>query len=203
MDVQQSLDELKHNLAALDISNLSSSLGLPSEFIESLGLNDIANILSNPPPGIDEIISLSTIVKYGNKNNEIQFDRIVIDTAPTGHTIRLLQLPKFVNNLAVNLIRFRSKLLGAVSTFQSMFGNENSSAKLNQLNDILAKLENLQDNMTQLISILKDSTKTEFVVVTIPTTLAVAESKKLIASLKDEGIKTSTILCNQVQLSYS
>ena len=48
--------------------------------------------------GIDEIVALTKIVQFGYrsglevKTDSMLFDRIVIDTAPTGHTIRLLQV---------------------------------------------------------------------------------------------------------------
>jgi len=38
------------------------------------------------------------------------------------------------------------------------------------------------------------------IVVTIPTSLAVAESRRLVSSLQSEGIKVSAILCNQVNI---
>lgn len=47
-------------------------------------------------------------------------------------------------------------------------------------------------------ALLKDSEKTQFAVVTIPTALAVAESKRLISSLRKQGVYISCLLCNQI-----
>eukprot|EP00595_Chromulina_sp_UTEXLB2642_P001113 CAMPEP_0196766490 /NCGR_PEP_ID=MMETSP1095-20130614/25463_1 /TAXON_ID=96789 ORGANISM="Chromulina nebulosa, Strain UTEXLB2642" /NCGR_SAMPLE_ID=MMETSP1095 /ASSEMBLY_ACC=CAM_ASM_000446 /LENGTH=172 /DNA_ID=CAMNT_0042128795 /DNA_START=190 /DNA_END=704 /DNA_ORIENTATION=- len=62
-------------------------------------LIDIISGVNDPPPGTDEIVALTKIISYLQSgyqlpNNEIiKFDRIVLDTAPTGHTIRMLELP--------------------------------------------------------------------------------------------------------------
>ena len=115
IDVEEALAEFKESSKSLNVAELSNSLGVPKEIIESLGLEDLASIFTNPPPGIDEIVALTKIFQYSDETNPdgtARFDRIVIDTAPTGHTIRLLQLPNFLNSVTGKLIRFRTKLTG-------------------------------------------------------------------------------------------
>ena len=199
IDIEGSMEEFKEAASSLDAASLSSALGIPQSMIDSLGLDDLTSLFTNPPPGIDEIVALSQIIKYGdgNANEGMKFDRIVIDTAPTGHTLRLLQLPTFVNALAGNLIRFRSKISDAVSTFQNMFSSDPNPAS-SSVNTALDKLESIQSNMELVQGIMKDPKRTEFTVVTIPTSLAVAESKRLVNSLQAEGIDVGAILCNQV-----
>ena len=41
-------------------------------------------------PGIDEAMALSTVLSHVESG---EFELIIFDTAPTGHTLRLLQLP--------------------------------------------------------------------------------------------------------------
>jgi arsenite-transporting ATPase len=126
---------------------------------------------------------------------------VVIDTAPTGHTVRLLQLPEFVNNLTVRLIKFRAKLSSAISSFQRLLSGGEASGRSQaevQMEQLLVKLEDLQRDMLRVKSLLKNPAATQFVVVTIPTQLAVKESQRLVQSLALEQIKVSTILCNQV-----
>ena len=130
-------------------------------------------------------------------NGRPRFDRIVIDTAPTGHTIRLLQLPEFLNSVTGKLIKFRFKLMTAVDAFKGMFGGNDNNNK-NDMGGALNKLESLQNRVARVKSTLQDSSLTQFVVVTIPTSLAVAESKRLVQSLQKENIKVSSILCNQI-----
>ena len=90
IDVDNALQEFKEAASGLDVVQLSASLGVPKEIIESLALDDLASIFTNPPPGIDEIIALTKIFQYGDEkdsNGRPRFDRIIIDTAPTGLSI--------------------------------------------------------------------------------------------------------------------
>ncbi len=188
IDIEKSMEEFKEAAKSLDSVALSSALGIPQGMIDSLGLDDLTSLFTNPPPGIDEIVGLSEIMKYGSAGGDGRpaFDRIVIDTAPTGHTLRLLQLPTFVNALAGNLIRFRSKISSAVATFQNMFsgGDESAAAQTTSVSTALDKLEAIQSNMEVVQEILKNPKRTEFAVVTIPTSLAVAETTRLVSSLQ-------------------
>ena len=131
-------------------------------------------------------------------NGRPRFDRIVIDTAPTGHTIRLLQLPEFLNSVTGKLIKFRFKLMSAVESFKGMFGGNDNNNNKNDMGGALNKLESLQNKIAKVKTTLQDPLLTQFVVVTIPTSLAVAESKRLVQSLQKENIKVSSILCNQI-----
>lgn len=197
IDIEESLAEFKAATSSLNAAGLSEMLGIPRSMIDSFGLEDLTSLFTNPPPGIDEVVALSKIVQYGD-SAEYKFDRIIIDTAPTGHTLRLLQLPKFVNSMTGNLIKLRTKIVSAVDSVKNLFGGDQSGAVANRMESTLDKLENLQKNIQRVQTVLKDPKRTEFVVVTIPTSLAVAESKRLVSSLQSEGIKISTILCNQV-----
>eukprot|EP01036_Dinobryon_divergens_P023968 gene23968-32370_t len=207
IDVEAALNELRQSVGPLlDSDALAQNLGIPKNFIDSLGLDDIADLFVNPPPGIDEIVALTKILKYAeSQDGSVGFDRIVIDTAPTGHTIRLLQLPEFLSNLTVKLIRFRSKLSSAMSSFKKLFGgsSDRENAAEVQMEKLLVKLEALQSDLVRVKNTLKDESSTQFVVVCIPTQLAVAESKRLVESLQSENIFVSTILCNQVMATQA
>ena len=67
-----------------------------------------------------------------------RFDRIIFDTAPTGHTLRLLSVPDFVEASLSKIIRLRKKLSSAGDAVRGLFGasEEQDSAVL--------KLENLK-----------------------------------------------------------
>jgi len=202
IDVDAALEEFKNTMSEFDTDAISKSLGIPKAMIDSLGLDDIADIFLNPPPGIDEIVALTKIFQYSNErtsSGELRFDRIVIDTAPTGHTLRLLQLPDFLNSLTGRLIKFRAKINGAIDSFRRMFGKgSDQTTGPDKLQAMLGKLDALQENVLLVKNTLKDASRTQFVAVTIPTQLAVAETRRLIGSLQSEGIRVSTLICNQV-----
>ena len=90
--------------------------------------------------------------------------------------------------------------MSAVDTFKGLFGGNNNGNNNGNgdMGGALNKLESLQSKVLRVKTTLQDPNLTQFVVVTIPTTLAVAESKRLILSLQKENIKVSSILCNQI-----
>ena len=51
------------------------------------------------PPGIDEVMAIAAIVDYMDKG---KFDLFILDTAPTGHLIRFLEMPE----LALDWLKF-------------------------------------------------------------------------------------------------
>lgn len=204
IDVEAAMESFRNMAKELDANVLARNLGIPVEMIQSLGLSDMGKLLADPPPGIDEVLALQSIFKLSTEldaRGRPRFDRIVIDTAPTGHTLRLLQLPEFLNSFTGKVMKFRSKLQSAISTFQTMFsGGKSAPSAVNKLDSLWTKMENLQAYMAQLKTTLRDGDRTQFTVVTIPTALAVAESKRLISSLQGQDIRVAAILCNQVLL---
>jgi len=54
-------------------------------------------LLDTLPPGVDEVVAISKVVGFLRAPEYARFTRIVFDTAPTGHTLRLLTLPDFLD----------------------------------------------------------------------------------------------------------
>jgi arsenite/tail-anchored protein-transporting ATPase len=202
IDVHKAMTQFEQIARGLDTSSLADSLGVPKEIIDGLGLDDLTSIFKNPPPGIDEIVALINIFKLSKEtlpNGSPRFNRIIIDTAPTGHTLRLLQLPVFLGSITTKLIKFRAKLSSAVDSFKALFGGaSDGNSKSSKFFDTLSQLETFQEDLASLKSVLEDPKQTQFVVVTIPTSLAVAESERLVDSLKKQQIQVSSIICNQI-----
>lgn len=100
-------DEIKEvkgikNLSALEISaekalsmfKIEYDVEIRRLFDTSTYLDqeDMDSILALPIPGIDEVMGFKTIVDLIEKG---KFDKYIVDTAPTGHALRLLTLPGF------------------------------------------------------------------------------------------------------------
>jgi len=173
-------------------------MNVSPQLLDELGLNELHTLIKNPPPGLDELVALSNVLdpKYAE-----EYDVIVVDTAPTGHTLRMLQLPQFLDGFLSTLLTLRSKLKGLVNTLQMFMGgtnndNEQQQPKMN-VDNALLKLEEFQYRTSQLINRLQDSTSTKFVVVSIPTILSVNESQRLMNELIEEGICVSDLVVNQ------
>ena len=87
------------------------------------------------------------VVQFVKGEEYARFDRIIFDTAPTGHTLRLLSVPDFVEASLGKIIRLRKKLASAGTALRGLFGasEEQDSA--------VQKLENLRArDVTTLLS---------------------------------------------------
>jgi len=68
-------------------------------------------------PGIDEATSFGEVIK---SLDEYNFDLIIFDTAPTGHTLRLLNFPNILEKGLLKLIELKDKFGGMLSQMQGM-----------------------------------------------------------------------------------
>jgi len=196
VDTSAAIENFQRALSAFDVQKLSSALGIQPELLENLGLAELNDILKNPPPGLDELVALSNIMNDPNISNT--FDIVIVDTAPTGHTLRMLALPEFLDGFLGKLLDLRMKLSGLVNTLQLFLGGGNAAAtRAETMDKAIKNLEKFRSQMNVLRKRLRDDESTRFVVVTIPTTLSVNESKRLIHELNDQGIRVSDVVINQ------
>lgn len=194
LDASSALDEFRQNIQEFDINRLSEAFGVSADLLSNLGLQELSNVLNNPPPGLDELVALSEVLDRKDKEN---FDITIVDTAPTGHTLRLLALPQFLDGLLGKLIKLRMKLSGIVSTLQALLGNDQADQRAKAIDNAVSRLENFRIKMSKLRTALQDSDQTRFIVVTVPTKLGVAESKRLISDLWSQQVAVTDIVVNQ------
>ncbi|KAF9668891.1 hypothetical protein SADUNF_Sadunf14G0050700 [Salix dunnii] len=76
------------------------------------GMDSLFSELSNAIPGIDEAMSFAEMLKLVQT---MGYSCIVFDTAPTGHTLRLLQLPSALEKGLQKLMSLKSKFGGLIS----------------------------------------------------------------------------------------
>jgi len=65
---------------------------------------------------------LVQVVQFVKSEKYARYTRIIFDTAPTGHTLRLLTVPDFVEKSLSKIIRLRKKLSSAGSGLRGLFG---------------------------------------------------------------------------------
>lgn len=76
-----------------------------------------------------------------------RFTRIIFDTAPTGHTLRLLTVPDFVEKSLNKIIRLRQKLSSAGSALRGLFGaTEQQDAAVQKLEKLKVFFIPVEDN---------------------------------------------------------
>ncbi|KAK8552782.1 hypothetical protein V6N13_121164 [Hibiscus sabdariffa] len=183
-----------------DATKKSGGTGV-KEFMDGMGLGMLAEqlgelklgeLLDTPPPGLDEAIAISKVMQFLESPQYNMFTRIVFDTAPTGHTLRLLSLPDFLDASIGKILKLRQKIASATSAIKSVFGQEETQQ------NSADKLEKLRERMLKVRDLFRDADSTEFVIVTIPTVMAVSESSRLSASLKKENVPVKRLIVNQI-----
>lgn len=70
-------------------------------------------------PGIDEATSFGEVIK---SLDEYKFDLIIFDTAPTGHTLRLLNFPTILEKGLLKLMELKDKFGGVLNSMSGMMG---------------------------------------------------------------------------------
>lgn len=167
--------------------------GYGSDVVRNLGLEQFAALLSNAPPGIDELVALTRVVELARSGG---FDRVVVDTAPTGHTLRLLAFPDFLEGLLEKVARVKARIDGLLNTFRNLGGRSDKDNDADKAGE--RGLQAFRQNMAKLKHLITNAEETQFVVVTAPTALAVAESERLVSNLEKDGVAVRNIIVNQV-----
>lgn len=134
-------------------------------------------------PGMDEFMAL---LKIANLMKQGEYDLFILDTAPTGHTLRLLQLPDLMSKWVRLIAKMRSKTQYIVTRF---FGR-----KLRDKADVF--LEDLINDVGRVKAILTNQRRTEFIAATTLDEMAIKETERLVASLKSLGIRAEQIIVN-------
>lgn len=192
--------------------------GVAEEVLAKLGLDEFADILDNTPPGLDELLALAETLALvrtddGREDDDAvtggagssalrseTFERVIFDTAPTGHTLRLLAFPDFLDKLLGKLVALKARLSGAMILLGPLLGGANPAAKLDLAVD---RLERWRTRVAELQRLLTDPDVTDFVVVGIPSRLSVAECARLLSALAEQGIAVNHLVVNQIVSAQS
>jgi arsenite-transporting ATPase len=163
-------------------------LGGLGDLGEALGDDAIDPLMGGSMPGADEAAAMRQLLEY---LDDPRFDRVVIDTAPTGHTLRLLELPEVLDSMVGRLLSMREKFSGMMEGFKGMFGVGGDAAEGPDLDD-------LRDRIERLRAVLQDPSRTDFRVVMVPEEMSVVESERLIRRLDEFSIPVNTVVVNRV-----
>ncbi|KAH7426959.1 hypothetical protein KP509_10G023800 [Ceratopteris richardii] len=174
------------------VKDFMDSMGLGG-WVEQLGELKLGELLDTPPPGLDEAIAIAKVIQFIQAPEYSKFTRIVFDTAPTGHTLRLLSLPDFLDASIGKLLKLKEKLSSATAAIKAVFGQSSDGG-----DSATSKLELLKQRMIMVREIFRNKESTEFVIVTIPTVMAISESGRLHRSLIKEGVPVKRLIVNQI-----
>ncbi len=171
------------------ITNLIASSGMP--------LGDISQL--SVFPGMDELFSLLKIMDIYEKG---EYERIIVDCAPTGETLALLKFPEFLSWYMEKFFpigKFAMKVLSPISktVFKIQLPDKNA----------MSDIEKLYLKLIQLQEFMKNRETTSIRLVTMPEKMVVEETKRnfMYMNLYDylvDGIYINRILPKDMDNSF-
>lgn len=141
-------------------------------------------------PGAEEAAIFDRMVSIILDEHE-HFDVLVFDTAPTGHTIRLLSLPEL---LGVWITGMLDKRKSTTDRYSNLL-NDGEPVEDDPIYEVLLKRK---QRFSAVRSILLDEVKTGVIFVLNPERLPIIETEKAIKLLKQYDLKVQTLIVNKV-----
>lgn len=162
------------------IPKLTESLG-PLLGGESLDMNASEMVL----PGLDEAMAFDELLKHLENPD---WDVIVFDTAPTGHTLRFLALPEIIEKWADKIIKMH-RVTGGIRAM--MFGAKDGEKMKNELDKFRRRVLHVR-------RILCNPDVTRFTLVTIPEKMGVNETVRAHQALAEFNLPVSGCVINRM-----
>ena len=118
---------------------------------------------------------------------------VVFDTAPTGHTLRLLSFPSMLEMSISKVDGLSNSFGGILNQVTSLLGGSGLP-----IDDLKKKLEEMKQNVHKVSERFKNADETTFVCVCIPEFLSVYETERLVQQLSKYGINVNSVVINQI-----
>lgn len=161
--------------------------------------------LSRDAPGMQEAAILERIAEVAEQSSS--YDLIVFDTAPSGHTARLMALPEMMSAWTDGLIKRREKadrfsaVLNSLAKDTDMgdkaFGGDANNMTEDRESRIRRLLNRRKQRFAGLRDTIADHQKTGFVIVLAAERLPVMETIELHAQLKRAGVDVAGLVVNK------
>ena len=151
-----------------------------------LDRHDVNELLELTVPGIDELIGLIEIVRLASDRPGC--DLVVVDTAPTGHALRLLTSPQAVQSLVA--------LLDTLQRDHRIVRQQFARITRPDVSDRL--IATLEHQAVETRELLRDRTRASFHWVMLAEELAAAETADALGALERLGVMVDEIIVNRV-----
>lgn len=153
-----------------------------------LSPDELAGFVDDALPGADEAMAVLALLQL---ERDSRWDRIVVDTAPTGHTLRLLALPETFRAVIALLETMQQKHRFMVQTL----------ARRYRADDADAFLGDMQGRVDALRATLGDDDRTAVALVTQLEPMVVAETLRYAESLQKLSIRIGAVIVNAMSES--
>jgi arsenite-transporting ATPase len=144
------------------------------------GRGGVGELMDLAPPGIDELFGLISVAELFDDS----YDTVIVDTAPTGHALRLLELPDAAREWVQVLLRVLLKYRDLVRPGQ-----------------LAAELVKLSRQVRSLQALLRDASYSRFVVVTRAAALPQLETARLLQRLRTLHVSAPAVFVNALTLA--
>lgn len=187
------------NLSAMEIDANDDMESIQRDMAEvtggeedTSGMSNLMAELTSSIPGIDEAMSFSELMK---QVQNMDYDVVVFDTAPTGHTLRLLSFPTILEKALGKLMELKDRFGGMIGQASALMGGGSPAAMQEA---IVGRLEETRAVINRVNDTFQNPEQTTFVCVCIPEFLSIYETERLVQELTKFGIDSHNIVVNQV-----
>ena len=180
--IAKGLDAMEVDARGLFTGNADDAPGPVSELMR----------LARETPGVDELGAIEILLEVLER---AEHDVVIVDTAPTGHTLRLLAVPQLLDGWLGTLMQLRQRLAKTTRVLRKLW----PGARDLDDDTMIAGLSDGRVRFSQLQQQLRDADQAQIVLVTIPEALSVLETVRTLNKLTKENMAVATIVVNQFQ----
>lgn len=159
-------------------------------FMSSQGMSDISAKEMAILPGMELIAALFYVLDF-EKNKK--YDVLVMDTAPTAETLRLLSFPDVSQWYINKFYGLLKKLIGLARFTVGRLMDIPLPSK-----EVLDSLEDIKDRMSEVKAVLEDPKKTTIRLVVNPERMVINETKRAYSYLCLYGLTVEALIINRV-----
>lgn len=144
-------------------------------------------------PGIDETAAFDKFLQYMTTD---EYDIVIFDTAPTGHTLRLLSFPEMMDSWVGKMIKIRRQVGSMAKAFKNIMpfmGDEEEEDRA------LEDMEASKKQIKAARGVLADPERTSFKMVVIPEEMSIYESERAMEALAKYNMTADGVIVNQIQ----